>query len=1040
VTDLVGITASDANAILPANAALVGGTQQFVVTLSTGGTNTLTASDLSDPSKPAGVSGGIPVNARHTAAIGGMFISADTVGGSYTLLNGPTYTENASGEAGVGTIILNVPAGFVFDTTSSPTVRIDRVGGSGINSRNINGVASGTAVAMSSSSATQLTFTISTPSSSGVTCKLTWQNVRVRPTAGTPLAMNKLTRSGTSVMAGIANGVSNFGLLREVAGAAARLGMHTAPSSSATAGEVFVQQPVVAVQDQFGNVRTSANGTADNSTMVTATRAGGSGTLQGVLMATAVDGLASFANLSHNVATNITILFTSGGLSNVTSSSIAVGPAAADRLVFTTQPANGISGGPLGTQPVVRSRDAYGNDSAVGLGVSKLVSLSLSGGAGSLQGTTSLDIGSGAGNGLALFADVGVIGVGSNYQLTVSASGLADAISSSFAVAGSYQSIDFAPLAGKTYGHAPFALNATASSGLPVSFSIVSGPATLAGGTLTITGAGTVMVRASQPGDANWAPAAPVDRSFVVTKAMLTVSANNQSRAYGNTNPPLTSICNGFVNGESESVLTGAPALNTSATANSPVNQYPISVTQGTLSGQNYDFTFVNGTLSITAGQLIVTADNASRSYGQANPTLTGTISGLRNGDNITATFASSATANSPVGTYNIVPALNDPSGKLVNYNLSSTNGTLTVTKAALTVTADNKSRQYGAPDPVFTATYAGFVNGETLAGSGVSGSPAFTTTATAASSVSGGPYTITPGLGSLTASNYSFTFANGLLTINGAVSSLSLAPSANPSATGSNVTFTAAVAAVAPSVIVPGGQVQFRADGQPLGAPVALVSGQAALSTASLSHGFHTIRAEFAGDGNMAGSTNEFSQLVNSLPQANLASFSRSNETWIRIAISNLLDNFTSDADGDARSLLSVSDGTNGASIIISGGWIYYLPSDVTPNRDTTDHLQYTVTDGFAGGEVSNYIRIEVVDNVSVPCTLTGISRVGNGVRITFSGKPNTTYQIQRAAALTANTGWQNAGSAGSDGSGQGEFIDNNPLPGQGFYRTARP
>src|SRR5207248_3589081 len=58
--------------------------------------------------------------------------------------------------------------------------------------------------------------------------------------------------------------------------------------------------------------------------------------------------------------------------------------------------------------------------------------------------------------------------------------------------------------------------------------------------------------------------------------------------------------------------------------------------------------------------------------------------------------------------------------------------------------------------------SYSGFKNSETLATSGVTGSPSLTTAATAASSVAGSPYTITAALGTLAAGNYSFAFVNG--------------------------------------------------------------------------------------------------------------------------------------------------------------------------------------------------------------------------------------------------------------------------------------
>jgi parallel beta-helix repeat protein len=86
------------------------------------------------------------------------------------------------------------------------------------------------------------------------------------------------------------------------------------------------------------------------------------------------------------------------------------------------------------------------------------------------------------------------------------------------------QEINFAALPGRTFGAAPFTLSATASSGLPVSFTIISGPATISGTTLTITGAGTVTVQATQSGDAVFNAAPPLQQSFAVAKASQTIT------------------------------------------------------------------------------------------------------------------------------------------------------------------------------------------------------------------------------------------------------------------------------------------------------------------------------------------------------------------------------------------------------------------------------------------------------------------------------------------------------------------------------------
>ncbi len=78
------------------------------------------------------------------------------------------------------------------------------------------------------------------------------------------------------------------------------------------------------------------------------------------------------------------------------------------------------------------------------------------------------------------------------------------------------QVLIFSAPADVTFGIAPFALSATSSSGLPVSFQVVSGPATLSGNTIAITGAGVVNVEASQAGNASFNAAPVVLRSFTV--------------------------------------------------------------------------------------------------------------------------------------------------------------------------------------------------------------------------------------------------------------------------------------------------------------------------------------------------------------------------------------------------------------------------------------------------------------------------------------------------------------------------------------------
>ena len=210
----------------------------------------------------------------------------------------------------------------------------------------------------------------------------------------------------------------------------------------------------------------------------------------------------------------------------------------------------------------------------------------------------------------------------------------------------------------------------------------------------------------------NYTITSAVNGIMTITPAPLSVVANNASRVFSAPNPPFTGTIVGLKNADA---IT--PVYSTTATAASPVGAYPITVQllDPNFKLSNYTVSITNGTLTISQATLVVTAANASRIYGAANPVFTGTITGLNPGDNITATYASAATATSPVGLYPIVPTLVDPGGILVNYTVSVVNGTLTVSTAPLTVTINSASRVYANANPTFKGTISGLVNGDSI-------------------------------------------------------------------------------------------------------------------------------------------------------------------------------------------------------------------------------------------------------------------------------------------------------------------------------------
>ena len=172
--------------------------------------------------------------------------------------------------------------------------------------------------------------------------------------------------------------------------------------------------------------------------------------------------------------------------------------------------------------------------------------------------------------------------------------------------------------------------------------------------------------------------------------------------------------------------------------------------------------------LTVMPATLTVSANNTNRIYGAVNPAFTASYTGFVNGDTMAVlsglpSLTATATTTSAAGNYSIAAGLGSLAA--TNYSFAFNNGTLTVSPATLTVSANNTNRLYGAANPTFTASYTGFVNGDTVAV--LSGAPSLTASASASSAV--GTYTIAAAVGSLTATNYSFGFANGTLTVNSA-------------------------------------------------------------------------------------------------------------------------------------------------------------------------------------------------------------------------------------------------------------------------------
>jgi uncharacterized protein (TIGR02145 family) len=229
---------------------------------------------------------------------------------------------------------------------------------------------------------------------------------------------------------------------------------------------------------------------------------------------------------------------------------------------------------------------------------------------------------------------------------------------------------------------------------------------------------------------------------FTIEKKAVSVTASDKSKIYGSADPELTATVTGSL---------GNDVINytLSRAAGENVGTYPITVTPG--SNPNYEVTTISGTFTINKKAAMVVATNKNKTYGNADPTLTATVTGTIGNDALNYTLAREAGEN--VGLYPITATLSDNP----NYEVSTTSGTFTIYPATAMVMADNKEKVHSAPDPQWTATVTGLKNGDSE--SVIS----YTITREPGDTV--GTYAITPS-GATKQGNYNVTYIPGTLTI----------------------------------------------------------------------------------------------------------------------------------------------------------------------------------------------------------------------------------------------------------------------------------
>ena len=242
------------------------------------------------------------------------------------------------------------------------------------------------------------------------------------------------------------------------------------------------------------------------------------------------------------------------------------------------------------------------------------------------------------------------------------------------------QTITFPAIAAKTFGAVPFAISATASSGLSVAIKVTSGPATISGNTVTLTGAGTVTLQANQAGDTNYPAALSVSQSFTVFKASNPITFVQPSvRSYapsgtnstfplvatapggtvtfisGNTNILTISGATASIKGAGSTLVTATQAGNSNYLAASPVTN---SLVIAKVTTPKFNFVPIGSNYSYNGTAYTVTVTNASTTP-------------------IVVTYNGSTNPPTAAGTYKVVASVSDTN----NYTSYAVTNTLVIAK-----------------------------------------------------------------------------------------------------------------------------------------------------------------------------------------------------------------------------------------------------------------------------------------------------------------------------------------------------------------------